>query len=707
MPSQIRLENSHECRGSLLRAKLACFVFCLFIFVASGHSQTGNPPTLSSVTVSPSSVIGGIGSTGIVTLTGVAPAAGVVVTLSSSNPTAAPVPASVTVSAGWKTRVFGVTTFGVAATQSATITASSGGIDAQATLTVNAPTLSSFTLNSTSVQGGTTSTGTVALTGVAPAAGTVVTLSSSNPPVATFPASVTVSGALKTKAFWVTTFAVATAQTVTLTAAYGGASQQATLTVNPPAVSSLTFNPSSVQGGTASTGTVTLTGVAPAGGAAVTLASSDTAVATVPASVVVGGGATAKTFSVTTFAVGSAQSVSITASYGGVDPSATLVVNPVNLTSLTVSPASVIGGMGSTGTVTLSGVAPAGGVVVTLASSNPAAATVPASVTVSPGWKTRVFGVTTDGVAANQPVTITASCNGVDQEATLNVNAPTLNSFTLSPIKVTGGTATAGTVALTGVAPAGGEVVTLTSSNTAAATVPASVTVSGGAKTKAFLVTTSPVSAVQSVALTASYGGANQQAILTVDPVGAAGTLSPTCVNFGNYPIDMTGGPENLSLTNSGYVPLTLTNIAFTGADPGDFVENNTCGSLVEVGAQCTISVAFTPSASGTRTAVLSISDDAGNSLQTVSLSGIGSHDVVLYWAASASPSIVGYNVYRGTTPGGENSTPLNSAPIDGITYTDDNVTAGATYFYVVTSVSPGGATSAGSNETAATIPLP
>ena len=66
---------------------------------------------------------------------------------------------------------------------------------------------------------------------------------------------------------------------------------------------------------------------------------------------------------------------------------------------------------------------------------------------------------------------------------------------------------------------------------------------------------------------------------------------------------------------------------------------------------------------------------------------------------------MVGCNVYRGTISGGESSTPLNSTPINGTTYTDENVTAGATYYYEVTAVGSDRAQSAASNETEVTVP--
>jgi titin len=79
---------------------------------------------------------------------------------------------------------------------------------------------------------------------------------------------------------------------------------------------------------------------------------------------------------------------------------------------------------------------------------------------------------------------------------------------------------------------------------------------------------------------------------------------------------------------------------------------------------------------------------------------------VILTWTASATSGIAGYNVYRGTTSGGESATPINSAPIDGTTYADENVAAGATYYYVVRAIGLNDVTrSADSNEVSATVP--
>jgi hypothetical protein len=104
------------------------------------------------------------------------------------------------------------------------------------------PSLSSLTLNPTSVSGGSTSQGTVTLTGAAPSGGSVVTLASSNTTVATVPSSVTIPAGATSATFVVTTYSVAAPTSVTISASYGGVSKTATLTVTPPSADTVTIN---------------------------------------------------------------------------------------------------------------------------------------------------------------------------------------------------------------------------------------------------------------------------------------------------------------------------------------------------------------------------------------------------------------------------------------------------------------------------------
>ena len=214
----------------------------------------------------------------------------------------------------------------------------------------------------------------------------------------------------------------------------GGGSQQTQTGPPPPppgsgtiTLSSVTLNPSSVNGGSPSTGKLTLAGAAPSGGAAISLASSSSSVASVPGSVTVSAGSTIATFQVTTAAVASSTTVTISASpSGGTPQTASLTVTPpapagTTLTSLTLNPGSVTGGTPSTGTVTLSAPAPTGGALVTLSSSNPAVATVPANVTILAGGTSAIFTVNTTVVTTSTPVTVSGAYAGVTQTDSLTV----------------------------------------------------------------------------------------------------------------------------------------------------------------------------------------------------------------------------------------------------------------------------------------------
>src|SRR5262249_37751131 len=139
----------------------------------------------------------------------------------------------------------------------------------------------------------------------------------------------------------------------------------------------------------------------------------------------------------------------------------------VALASVGLSPTSVVGGQSSTGTVTLSGPAPGGGAVVALSSAG-TVASVPSSVTVAAGATSESFAVATSGVSTTSPVGINGSYGGATKTATLTVTRPVLpalSSLTLSPLTVIGGSTALATVRLSGPAPAGGALVTLTASN--------------------------------------------------------------------------------------------------------------------------------------------------------------------------------------------------------------------------------------------------
>jgi VCBS repeat protein/HYDIN/CFA65/VesB family protein/ASPM-SPD-2-Hydin domain-containing protein len=136
-----------------------------------------------------------------------------------------------------------------------------------------------------------------------------------------------------------------------------------------------------------------------------------------------------------------------------------------------------------------------------------------------------------------------------------------------------------------------------------------------GARSASLTITDNANGSPQNVALT----GAG-----TAPVVSLGGT---TNLNFGNVPVGSTGTAQTVTLTNTGTAPLTITSIAVTGTNSGDFADTNTCpasGATLAAGASCTISVTFTPTATGSRAASVSITDDAAGSPQSVSLTGTG-----------------------------------------------------------------------------------
>lgn len=357
-------------------------------------------------------------------------------------------------------------------------------------------------------------------------AGEAITLSSSNPAVAAVPASVSIAaGATSSPPFNINTTSVASTTPVVVTATYNGVATSAGFNVYAASLSTITLADSSVISGLTTHGnSVTLDGGAPPGGAVISLSSDNPAAASVPASLTITANTRHTGFAVTAGFVTTVTPVVITATYGGRTLTATITVNPLALTSLTILPASVIGGVTpgqSSNTVALNAPAPPGGTVVALSSSNPAVAMVAASVTVAAGkTKSPSFTITTTPVAKTAQLTISATYNGVTQSAAFNVVPPMVTAVLLSQSTVTGGNSVpSNQVQLQGAAPAGGLSISLSSSDPAAAAVPAAVTVPAGAQvSQSFTITTSKVTSATPVTITATYANSSQPAILTVEP---------------------------------------------------------------------------------------------------------------------------------------------------------------------------------------------
>jgi hypothetical protein len=100
---------------------------------------------------------------------------------------------------------------------------------------------------------------------------------------------------------------------------------------------------------------------------------------------------------------------------------------------------------------------------------------------------------------------------------------------------------------------------------------------------------------------------------------------TPTALTFAAQPVGTQSAAQTVTLTNGGTATLAYDDRAVTGANPADFATSTTCGSGLGAAAQCTVSVTFTPTAAGARSARLMLIDSALNSPQTLPLSGTGS----------------------------------------------------------------------------------
>jgi len=187
---------------------------------------------------------------------------------------------------------------------------------------------------------------------------------------------------------------------------------------SPATLNSVSVTPSSVTGGQSLTGTVSLSGPAP--GVSVSLSSASSAVS-VPAMVIVPAGATSVNFSASTAAVGATTMSNISATLSGVTKTVNVTVQPATLTSLTLSPATVPGGVTVGGKVALSGPAPVAGIVVMLTSSQSAQAKVPSKLLIPAGARSATFNVATTSVSRKTIATITASLGSITRSAALTL----------------------------------------------------------------------------------------------------------------------------------------------------------------------------------------------------------------------------------------------------------------------------------------------
>ena len=139
--------------------------------------------------------------------------------------------------------------------------------------------------------------------------------------------------------------------------------------------------------------------------------------------------------------------------------------------------------------------------------------------------------------------------------------------------------------------------------------------------------------------------------LTAVSPAAPAITLNPVTLTFGDMAVSTESAAKTVTVTNSGDAPLTVSGITASG----DFVETDNClgsGVTIAVGAICTVSVTFLPTALGVRPGLLTVYGNVPSGQATVSLAGTGT--------AAAAIVLNPIAVTFPTTNVGSTSAPIN-----------------------------------------------
>ena len=242
---------------------------------------------------------------------------------------------------------------------------------------------------------------------------------------------------------------------------------------------------------------------------------------------------------------------------------------------------------------------------------------------------TRTGTVTITDTAPDSPQTVALTGTGV-------APAVTLSASTLSfAQQVVGSTSATQTVMLTNTGNAALTIASITTTGDFAQTNNCGSSQPAGGGICYISVTFTPTATgtrTGTLLITDNASGSPQTVTLTgtgTPPVA----LSATTLSFAQQAVGLTSAAQTVMLTNAGQTALKLASIAASG----DFAETNTCGSSLAAGTMCNIAVTFTPTAAGTRTGTLTITDNAMGSPQTVALTGVGIAPAVTLSATTLS----------------------------------------------------------------------
>ena len=135
-----------------------------------------------------------------------------------------------------------------------------------------------------------------------------------------------------------------------------------------------------------------------------------------------------------------------------------------------------------------------------------------------------------------------------------------------------------------------------------------------------------PFYTAQTVTLTISDNstGGSQTVPITATVVDPIALLNATSLNFGTVKTGTASAAKSFVITNVGATSLSISAWSLTGSNAGDFSETNNCSAALAPQGSCTVSVVFKPGAKGSRSATLTLTDNAQIGTQSISLSGTG-----------------------------------------------------------------------------------
>ncbi len=242
------------------------------------------------------------------------------------------------------------------------------------------------------------------------------------------------------------------------------------------------------------------------------------------------------------------------------------------LLSITVDAANVAPGALVTGTAALASAAPAGGASINFLSTNLAIAATPAAIVIPEGATSTSFSLPVTGATLTVPASfrIYGTDGAVAKFASITVTPiVNLSSVTVNPVE--GGFATGGTVTLSIPAQGAGASVSLTSSNPALLSVPATLLIPAGYTSWGFSATTTAVPVATSVTVTASFNGMvlSSTVALSTAPVVAVSAISMPSIVGGqsftgtvtvnNFPRNPEGATIVLASGDTGTVQVPAT----------------------------------------------------------------------------------------------------------------------------------------------------